>query len=83
MTTPLPEIDPKTTEWPTEILRTMMAVAIPTGDIGSRGAIQYAPEIIEALAVYGVRLVPTDSYSSANVHLAIEEMRQMDKPTVT
>lgn len=47
-----------------ELLETAMRISIPPGDWGSRGAIQYAVDIVEALAYIDVKLVTTAKFDA-------------------
>lgn len=72
--------DPSDRDWNESILRTVMRAAIPVEDVGSRMAIQYAPEIAEFLAAYRLTIVPIGVYDKASVGAGLEDMDREDPP---
>lgn len=63
------------------VIQAMMRAAIPTDDIGSRGAIQYAQEMAEFLVSFGFVLRPLPGRDPSAIKVALDYMNEVDPPS--
>lgn len=76
----LPTAPRETYEWAAEVLSVAMRIAIPTEDWGSRGAIQYANEIAEALAYLHVDIQRMPAFQQGFIEDRKRSLEQLDRP---
>lgn len=76
----LPTAPRESYEHNADLLATAMRIAIPTEDWGSRGAIQYALDIIEALAYLHVTLAPMPKFRQEFIEARKASLDALDGP---
>ena len=74
----LPTMPESELEWPTQTIRSILKMAIPPADMGSRGAIQYAHEIAEFLYLYGIEIRPGPRFNRSDFEAGIRTIDAHD-----
>lgn len=65
---------------PEDMVRLLLRSAIPTSDIGSRGAIQYAKEIAEFMVFYGIEFCANKHYDPMRIVASLHDLDTNDPP---